>query len=151
MYIASFAFGIVGCIIAANAKTIGVLIGMRVIQAAGCAHSSFSKMPAAETTDLSEIYSSSSVLSMGAATLSDLYDPQVRGTMMGIFYSYVLCNSVCALCQYSYCNISQRTSARTRPWSYHRRCLNTSIQLACNILVHRCFLGALSSGIRILQ
>ncbi|KAK7689799.1 hypothetical protein QCA50_006438 [Cerrena zonata] len=65
VYIASFAFGIVGCIIAANAKTIGVLIGMRVIQAAG----------------------SSSVLSMGAATLSDLYDPQVRGTMMGIFYS----------------------------------------------------------------
>ncbi|CAL1713464.1 unnamed protein product [Somion occarium] len=65
VYIASFGFGIVGCVVAATAKSIGVLIGMRCVQAAG----------------------SSSVLAMGAATLADIYDPHIRGTMMGVFYS----------------------------------------------------------------
>lgn len=35
VYIASFGFGIVGCVVAATAKSIGVLIGMRCVQAAG--------------------------------------------------------------------------------------------------------------------
>lgn len=40
---------------------------------------------------------SSSVLSMGAATLSDQYEPRVRGTMMGIFYSCVSCCKTCSI------------------------------------------------------
>ncbi|KAI0078221.1 MFS general substrate transporter [Panus rudis PR-1116 ss-1] len=64
IYLVSFALGIVGCIVAATAKTIGVLIGMRCVQAAG----------------------SSAVFAIGAATLADIFDPHVRGTMMGIYY-----------------------------------------------------------------
>ncbi|CAL1713497.1 unnamed protein product [Somion occarium] len=65
VYITSFGLGLIGCIVAALAKTTGVLIGMRVIQAAGA----------------------SAVFAIGAATLADIYDPHVRGTMMGIYYS----------------------------------------------------------------
>ncbi|TFY58682.1 hypothetical protein EVJ58_g6267 [Rhodofomes roseus] len=54
-----------GCIVAATSKTISVLIGMRCVQAAG----------------------SSAVLSIGAATLADIFEPAERGTMMGIYYS----------------------------------------------------------------
>lgn len=43
VYIASFGCGVVGCVVAANAKSIGVLIGMRVIQGAGCVNPSIYK------------------------------------------------------------------------------------------------------------
>ncbi|EPT02266.1 hypothetical protein FOMPIDRAFT_73914 [Fomitopsis schrenkii] len=64
VYLISIALCMVGCIVAATAKTINVLIGMRCLQAAG----------------------SSAVISIGAATLADLYEPSERGTMMGIYY-----------------------------------------------------------------
>lgn len=31
-------------------------------------------------------YSTSAILSIGAATLADIYEPHERGTMMGIYY-----------------------------------------------------------------
>ncbi|RPD56171.1 vacuolar DHA amino acid exporter [Lentinus tigrinus ALCF2SS1-7] len=65
VYLVSMALCTVGCIVAALAKTISVLIGMRCIQGFG----------------------SSAVMSLGAATLSDIYEPEQRGTMMGIYYS----------------------------------------------------------------
>ncbi|KAH9165515.1 MFS general substrate transporter [Lactarius sanguifluus] len=52
-------------IFAAEAKSIGVLIGMRAIQAMG----------------------TGSVLAIGAATLADIYDPCERGTKLGIIYA----------------------------------------------------------------
>ncbi|EIM87023.1 vacuolar DHA amino acid exporter [Stereum hirsutum FP-91666 SS1] len=65
VYILSIGIGLIGCIVASLAKTTGVLLGMRVLQAVG----------------------SSSVLSIGAATLADIYEPHERGTMMGIYIS----------------------------------------------------------------
>lgn len=34
--------------------------------------------------------SAAAILSIGAATLADIYEPHERGTMMGIYYWYVL-------------------------------------------------------------
>ncbi|TFK81569.1 vacuolar DHA amino acid exporter [Polyporus arcularius HHB13444] len=65
VYLVSAALGVVGCIVAALAQNVNVLIGMRCIQALG----------------------SSAVTALGAATLSDIYEPEQRGTMMGIYYS----------------------------------------------------------------
>ncbi|KAI0643020.1 vacuolar DHA amino acid exporter [Trametes meyenii] len=65
VYLLSTALCTLGCIVAALSKTISVLIGMRCIQAIG----------------------SSAVISLGAATLADIYEPSQRGTMMGIYYS----------------------------------------------------------------
>ncbi|KAL1950238.1 hypothetical protein VTO73DRAFT_5362 [Trametes versicolor] len=65
VYLLSTALCTIGCIVAALSKTIGVLIGMRCIQAVG----------------------SSAVISLGAATLADIYEPSQRGTMMGLYYS----------------------------------------------------------------
>ncbi|KAI0632989.1 MFS general substrate transporter [Trametes polyzona] len=65
VYLISTALCTVGCIVAALSKSIGVLIGMRCIQAVG----------------------SSAVMSLGATTLADIYEPSQRGTMMGIYYS----------------------------------------------------------------
>ncbi|KAI0754630.1 MFS general substrate transporter [Daedaleopsis nitida] len=65
VYLCSSLLCMVGCIVAAVAKTIDVLIGMRCIQAFG----------------------GSAMTSLGAATLADIYDPSRRGTMMGIYYS----------------------------------------------------------------
>ncbi|PCH40367.1 MFS general substrate transporter [Wolfiporia cocos MD-104 SS10] len=64
VYLVSIAICTLGCIVAATAKTISILIGMRCLQAMG----------------------SSAVMSIGAATLADLYDPSERGTIMGIYY-----------------------------------------------------------------
>ena len=33
------------------------------------------------------VYSASAVLSIGAATLADIFEPRERGTMMGIYYA----------------------------------------------------------------
>ncbi|KAI0775515.1 vacuolar DHA amino acid exporter [Trametes elegans] len=65
VYLVSTALCMLGCIVAALSKTIDVLIGMRCIQGVG----------------------SSAVISLGAATLADIYEPSQRGTMMGIYYS----------------------------------------------------------------
>ena len=55
----------IGALVAALAKSIGVLIGMRCFQGLG----------------------SSAVLAIGAATLADIYDPAERGAKMGIYYA----------------------------------------------------------------
>ena len=49
VYITSIALCMVGCIVAATAKTINVLIGMRCLQAAGYVH--ISKEPRAVSMD----------------------------------------------------------------------------------------------------
>ncbi|EPT00306.1 hypothetical protein FOMPIDRAFT_1030567 [Fomitopsis schrenkii] len=63
VYLVSISVCTLGCIVAALSKTINVLIGMRCLQAVGA----------------------SAVVSIGAATLADLYEPEQRGTMMGIY------------------------------------------------------------------
>ncbi|KAH8082849.1 MFS general substrate transporter [Cristinia sonorae] len=64
MYLLSLAICTVACVVAATAKSIGVLVGIRCLQAVG----------------------TSAVLSLGAATLADLYDPHERGAIMGLYY-----------------------------------------------------------------
>ncbi|KAF9062174.1 vacuolar DHA amino acid exporter [Rhodocollybia butyracea] len=64
VYIVSMAIYIVGSTVVATSKNIQILIGFRCLQAAG----------------------SSAVMSIGAATLADIYDPVERGTKMGIYY-----------------------------------------------------------------
>ncbi|OSX56433.1 hypothetical protein POSPLADRAFT_1160028 [Postia placenta MAD-698-R-SB12] len=63
VYLVSISLCTLGCVVSAIAKTINVLIGMRCLQAAGA----------------------SAVVSIGAATLADLFEPAERGTMMGIY------------------------------------------------------------------
>ncbi|KAG1859146.1 MFS general substrate transporter [Suillus tomentosus] len=65
VYLLSTALFIIGSAIVAMSKTIGLVIGMRIVQASG----------------------SSAVFAMGAATLADIYEPHQRGTMMGVYYS----------------------------------------------------------------
>ncbi|KLO08653.1 MFS general substrate transporter [Schizopora paradoxa] len=65
VYLTSELTFVVGCIIVATAKSIAVVISMRCLQAFGA----------------------SAVLSIGAATLADIYEPHERGTMMGIYYA----------------------------------------------------------------
>ncbi|KAF8713191.1 MFS general substrate transporter, partial [Rhizoctonia solani] len=67
VYIVSMLLFCIGSAICGAAKDMKVLIGMRIVQAAG----------------------SSSVLNLGAGTLSDMYDPHERGTMMGIYFAGV--------------------------------------------------------------
>ncbi|KAI0316274.1 MFS general substrate transporter [Amylostereum chailletii] len=64
VYIVSIALSLVGCIVAAEARTIQVLIGMRCIQAIG----------------------SAALMAIGAATLADIYEPSERGAKMGVYY-----------------------------------------------------------------
>jgi len=64
VYLVSLSIGLIGAIVAATAHSVGLLIGMRCLQAVGTA----------------------AILSIGAATLADIYDPHERGTMMGIYY-----------------------------------------------------------------
>ncbi|KZT12153.1 MFS general substrate transporter [Laetiporus sulphureus 93-53] len=63
VYIVSISLCCLGSVVSACSKTIKVLIGMRCLQAAG----------------------SSAVVSIGAATLADLFEPVERGTMMGVY------------------------------------------------------------------
>ncbi|KAG8732049.1 hypothetical protein FRC10_001270 [Ceratobasidium sp. 414] len=67
VYIVSMALFCVGSAVSGAARDMNVLIGMRILQAAG----------------------SSSVLNLGAGTLSDMYDTHERGTMMGIYFAGV--------------------------------------------------------------
>ncbi|TCD62100.1 hypothetical protein EIP91_007475 [Steccherinum ochraceum] len=63
VYLFSFALSVTGNVVAALAKSVTLLIGMRCLQAVG----------------------SSAVISIGAATLADMYDPHERGTFMGLY------------------------------------------------------------------
>ncbi|KAG2060689.1 MFS general substrate transporter [Suillus hirtellus] len=65
VYLLSVALFTLGSVIVAISRTIGLLIGMRILQGAG----------------------SSAVIAIGAATLADVYEPHQRGKMMGVFYS----------------------------------------------------------------
>ncbi|KAG1729679.1 MFS general substrate transporter [Suillus lakei] len=65
VYLLSIALFILASAIVAVSKTIGSVIGMRIVQGAG----------------------SSAVIAIGAATLADIYEPHQRGTMMGVYYS----------------------------------------------------------------
>ncbi|KAH7885145.1 vacuolar DHA amino acid exporter [Phlebopus sp. FC_14] len=65
VYLLSVALFTLGSIIVAVSRTIGLVIGMRIVQGAG----------------------SSAVIAIGAATLADIYEPHQRGTMMGVYYS----------------------------------------------------------------
>ncbi|KAH0832264.1 vacuolar DHA amino acid exporter [Lanmaoa asiatica] len=65
VYLLSITLFTLGSVIVAISKTIGLVIGMRVVQGAG----------------------SSAVIAIGAATLADIYEPHQRGTMMGVYYS----------------------------------------------------------------
>jgi len=65
VYLFSVALFTLGSAIVAVSRTIGLVIGMRILQGAG----------------------SSAVIAIGAATLADIYEPHQRGTMMGVYYS----------------------------------------------------------------
>ncbi|KAF9235667.1 MFS general substrate transporter [Melanogaster broomeanus] len=65
VYLFSVALSILGSVIVAISRNIGLVIGMRVIQATG----------------------SGAIFAIGAATLADIYEPHQRGTMMGVYYS----------------------------------------------------------------
>ncbi|KAJ8597215.1 vacuolar DHA amino acid exporter [Rhizopogon salebrosus TDB-379] len=65
VYLLSLALFTLGSAIVAVSRSIGLVIGMRIVQAAG----------------------SSAVFAIGAATLADIYEPHQRGTMMGVYYS----------------------------------------------------------------
>ncbi|KAF9015851.1 MFS general substrate transporter [Hymenopellis radicata] len=58
VYLVSLAIFFAGSVVVATSKSIGLVIGMRILQAAG----------------------SSAVMSIGAATLADIFDPTERGT-----------------------------------------------------------------------
>ncbi|KAK0449557.1 vacuolar DHA amino acid exporter [Desarmillaria tabescens] len=64
VYLISLLIFTVGSIVVATSKTIGLVIGMRGVQALG----------------------SSAVITIGAASLADIFDPVERGTKMGIYY-----------------------------------------------------------------
>ncbi|KAJ8518977.1 hypothetical protein ONZ45_g4022 [Pleurotus djamor] len=65
VYLISVGLATVGFIGAALASNIGLVIGFRVLQGAG----------------------SASAITMGAATLADIYPSAIRGTKMGIYYT----------------------------------------------------------------
>ncbi|KAF5390829.1 hypothetical protein D9757_004556 [Collybiopsis confluens] len=64
VYIVAMIIFTAGSVVVATSKSIGLVIGFRCLQAAG----------------------SSAVLSIGAATLADIYDPVERGKKMGLYY-----------------------------------------------------------------
>ncbi|KAG1865633.1 MFS general substrate transporter [Suillus tomentosus] len=65
VYLFSLVLFTLGSAIVAVSRTIGFVIGMRILQSIGA----------------------SAVLTIGAATLADIYEPHQRGKMMGIYYS----------------------------------------------------------------
>ncbi|KIY69321.1 MFS general substrate transporter [Cylindrobasidium torrendii FP15055 ss-10] len=64
VYLVSMLIFFGGSVGVAVCKSIGAVIGLRIVQAAG----------------------SSAVIAIGAATLADVYEPSERGTKMGIYY-----------------------------------------------------------------
>ncbi|KAG1809824.1 MFS general substrate transporter [Suillus plorans] len=65
VYLFSLVLFTLGSVIVAVSRTIGFVISMRVLQSIGA----------------------SAVLTIGATTLADIYEPHQRGKMMGIYYS----------------------------------------------------------------
>ncbi|KAF9478176.1 MFS general substrate transporter [Pholiota conissans] len=65
VYLISIVLFIIGSGVAGDAKNVTVLIVMRAVQGMGA----------------------SAVLTIGAATLADMYDPKERGAVMGIYYA----------------------------------------------------------------
>lgn len=85
VFIATITIFVLACVILANARTIHVLIGMRVVQAAGLEFSFISR------SWLNTMAArSSAAITISAATLADIYETHERGTMMGIFYAVPL-------------------------------------------------------------
>ncbi|KAF9265334.1 MFS general substrate transporter [Marasmius fiardii PR-910] len=64
VYVCSLSIYFAASVVVARSKTIELVIAFRCLQAAG----------------------SSAVIAIGAATLADIFDPEVRGTKMGIYY-----------------------------------------------------------------
>lgn len=73
----------VACAIGGASKQIGLLIGMRILQASGLVLRLFLQRSPINPGG----YRASAVLSIGAATLADIFEPRERGTMMGIYYA----------------------------------------------------------------
>ncbi|KAN0075301.1 Major facilitator superfamily domain containing protein [Tylopilus felleus] len=65
VYLSSMSLFVVGSAVVATSKTIGLVIGMRALQAIG----------------------SSAVMAIAAASLADIYEPHERGAKMGIYYA----------------------------------------------------------------
>ncbi|KAF8136136.1 vacuolar DHA amino acid exporter [Boletus edulis] len=65
VYLSSMSLFVVGSAVVAASKTIGLVIGMRALQAVG----------------------SSAVMAIAAATLADIYEPHERGAKMGMYYA----------------------------------------------------------------
>ncbi|KAG6379084.1 vacuolar DHA amino acid exporter [Boletus reticuloceps] len=65
VYLSSMSLFVVGSAVVATSKTIGLVIGMRALQAVG----------------------SSAVMAIAAATLADIYEPHERGAKMGMYYA----------------------------------------------------------------
>ena len=82
VYVAATTIFVLASAIVANAQTINVLIGMRILQAAGSEFSSTCRSRAKR-----DAYRSSAAIAISAATLADIYETHERGTMMGIFFA----------------------------------------------------------------
>ncbi|KAH0830429.1 major facilitator superfamily domain-containing protein [Lanmaoa asiatica] len=65
VYLSSMSLFLIGSAVVATSKSIGLVIGMRCLQAAG----------------------SSAIMAIAAATLADIYEPHERGVKMGIYYA----------------------------------------------------------------
>lgn len=83
VYLASLCIALAGAIVSATAQSINILIAMRCLQAIGYVYRTIS-LNILPLTSLK--HSTAAILSIGAATLADIYDPHERGTMMGIYY-----------------------------------------------------------------
>ncbi|KAF9265332.1 MFS general substrate transporter [Marasmius fiardii PR-910] len=81
VYVSSLSIFFAASLVVARSTTIQLVIGFRCLQAAG--HVSFRFCLASSSTSPS---SSSAVMAIGAATLADIFEPEVRGTKMGIYY-----------------------------------------------------------------
>ncbi|CED82859.1 Synaptic vesicle transporter SVOP and related transporters (major facilitator superfamily) [Phaffia rhodozyma] len=64
VYLISYVIFLIGSVVSSRANTMTLLIVMRMVQAFG----------------------SSAVLSIGAGTLADMFEPEVRGSKMGLYY-----------------------------------------------------------------
>jgi MFS family permease len=82
VYLVSYSIFVVGSIIVATAQSIGLIIGMRGLQAAGYVHCLGIYQWALTASNRS-----SAVFAIGAATLADIYDPVVRGSKFGVYYA----------------------------------------------------------------
>jgi MFS family permease len=83
VYLTSFALYIGSCAVCGVANSINMLIGMRVLQAFG--HVS---LPGFHSPLCSrQHHRSAAVLTIGAGTLADIFEPKERGSMLGIYYA----------------------------------------------------------------